>query len=75
MAFYPTEPNPRDARDILLMLRELYSRRPETRDLEAWELQHMVWSLRYTDELLDECEIQAAMQIARTDYDPGQGAA
>jgi hypothetical protein len=75
MSFYPTNPNPRDSRDVLPMLRELYSRRPETRDLEPWELQHILWSLGYSDELLDEGEIAAAVEVARTDFDPDEGAA
>jgi hypothetical protein len=72
MSFYPTNPNPHD---VVPMLRELYSRRPETRDLEPWELQHILWSLGYSDELLDVGEIAAAVEVARTDFDPDEGAA
>jgi hypothetical protein len=71
-SFYPTNPN---SRDVLPKLRELYSRRPETRDLEPWELQHILWSLGYSDELLDEGEIAAAVEVARTDFNPDEGAA
>jgi hypothetical protein len=71
--FYPTEPNPRDSRDILPMLRDLYSKYPEYRDREPYELQSLLWSLRYTDELLDEGEIAAASEVAKTDFDPDQG--
>jgi hypothetical protein len=34
-----------------------------------------LWSLNYTDELLDEAEIAAAVEVARTDFDPDEGAA
>ena len=30
--------------NLLALVRELYSRRPETRDLEPWELQHILFS-------------------------------
>jgi hypothetical protein len=59
--------------DVLGLVRELHSRRPETRDLEPWELQHVLWSLNYTDELLDEGEIAAALEVSRTDFDPDEG--
>jgi hypothetical protein len=68
--FYPTEPN---SRDILPRLRDLFSKHPEYRHHEAWELQHLLWSLGYADELLDEDEIAAAAEVARTDFDPDQG--
>src|SRR3712207_9551440 len=38
----------------LPILRDLYSRRAETQDLEPWELQTLLWSLNYTDDLLPE---------------------
>ncbi len=72
---YGTNPNPRDEQNVLAMLRELYSRRPETRDLEPYELQSLLYSLNYTDELLNEAEIASAMEVARRDYDPDEGAA
>ncbi len=72
---YDTSPNPRDTENVLAMLRELYSRRPEARDLEPYELQSLLWSLNYTDKLLDEAEIAAAIEVARTDSDPDRGAA
>ncbi len=75
MAFYPTVRNSRDSRDILPMLRDLYFKHPEYRHHEAWELTHVLFSLGYTDELLDEGEIQVAIEVARTDYDPDEGAA
>jgi hypothetical protein len=51
-----------DRPNVLALVRELHSRRPETSNLEAWELQHIMWSLRYSDELLDETEIAAALE-------------
>lgn len=48
---------------IVPLLRELYGRRPETR-------------LGYSDELLDEGEIESAAQVARRDFAPDdEGAA
>jgi hypothetical protein len=60
--------------DLLASVRELYSRRPETRFREAWELQHLLFSLGYCDGLAPEAEIAAAMEVARGDFDP-EGAA
>ena len=75
MSLYPTEHNPRGSQDVLALIRELYSRRPEARGLEPYELQSLLWLLNYTDELLDEGEIAAAIEVARTDTDPDEGAA
>jgi hypothetical protein len=72
---YPANSNPRHSRDVLPMVRYLYSRRPETRDLEPWELQQILWSLGYSDELLDEDEIAAAVEAARTHFDLDEGVA
>jgi hypothetical protein len=33
----------------------------------AWEMQTVLWSLGYSDELEDEGAIAAAMDVARTD--------
>ena len=60
---------------LLPAIRDLYSKHPEYRHHEAWELAHVLFSLGYTDELLDEGEIQVAIEVARTDYDPDEGAA
>ncbi len=60
--------------DLLPKVRELYSRRPETRFREAWELQHLLFSLGYSDGLVPEAEIATAVEVARGDYDP-EGAA
>jgi hypothetical protein len=57
------------------MLRELFSRRPEARYLVAWELQSLLFLLRYTDGLLNENDIDSALEVARSDFDPEAGAA
>jgi hypothetical protein len=64
-----------DEPNLLGLVRELYSRRPETRFLEPWELQHVLFSLGYTEDLADEAEIAAAIEVARTDWTPDEGAA
>jgi hypothetical protein len=64
-----------DDPNLLALVRELYSRRPETRDLDPWELQHVLYSLGYTDGLVPEAEIAAAIEVARGDYDPERAAA
>jgi hypothetical protein len=61
--------------DVLALVRELYSRRPETRGLEPYELQSLLWSLNYCEDLIPEAEIAAAAEVARTDFDPDEGAA
>jgi hypothetical protein len=53
---------------LLPAIRELYSRRPEYLDHEAWELVHVLYSLNYTDDLAGEAEIAAAVEVARGDY-------
>jgi hypothetical protein len=42
---------------ILPAVRDIYSRLPEYYHLQAWEMQHVLFSLGYTDELEDEGEI------------------
>ena len=64
-----------DDPNLVASIRDLYARRPETRDLEAWELQSLLWSLGYTDCLAPEAGIEAAMKVAQVDYGRGQGAA
>ena len=64
-----------DEPDLLAAVRDLYSRLPEMRISGAWELQHVLWSLGYTDDLAAEAEIAAAIEVARTDLDPDEGAA
>ena len=54
---------------------DLYSCQPETQDLEPWELHTLLWSLNYTDELLPEDEIAAAVEVARSHLDSDEGVA
>jgi hypothetical protein len=61
--------------DLLADIRELYSRRPETKYREAWELQHLLFSLGYVDGLVPEAEIVAAMEVARGDWMPEEATA
>ena len=49
-------------------VRALYSRLPETRYLQAWTLQHALFSLGYPDDLADEAEIAAAVELAQEDW-------
>jgi hypothetical protein len=56
------------ATQLLPAVRDLYSRHPEYRYLAPWELQHPLWSLGYTDDLADEGEIAAAVEVAREDW-------
>ena len=53
---------------LLASVRELYSRQPEAYYLEPWELQSLLWSLSYTEDLADEAEIAAAVEVARGDW-------
>ena len=53
---------------LLPALRDLYSRHPEFWHLEPWELVHVLYSLNYVDDLADEGEIAAAVEVARGDY-------
>ena len=53
---------------LLPALRDLYSRLPETYHLEPWELVHVLYSLGYVEDLADEAEIAAAVEVARGDY-------
>jgi hypothetical protein len=64
-----------DEPNVLALIRELDSRGPETRNLESWELQHVLFSLGYTDGLIEEAEIAAAIEVARTDWTLDKGAA
>ena len=57
-----------NATQLLPALRDLYSRLPETYHLQPWELQHILYSLGYTDDLAEEAEIAAAVEVARTDW-------
>ena len=52
---------------LLPAIRELCSRRPEYFHHKPWELVHVLYSLNYTDDLADEAEIAAAVEVARGD--------
>ncbi len=56
------------AAQLLPAVRDLYSRLPETYVLEPWELVHVLFSLGCTDDLADEAQIAAAVEVARGDY-------
>ena len=53
---------------LLPAIRDLYSRLPETYHLEPWELVHVLYSLGYVEDLADEAEIAAAVEVARGDW-------
>jgi hypothetical protein len=72
---YTTKPDPNPSHDVLAMVRDLYSKRPETYFLEPYELQSLLWSLGYCEDLIPESELAAAIELARTDFDPDEGAA
>ena len=40
---YPANLNLRDSWYLLPIVRDLYSRQPETQDLEPWKLQTLLW--------------------------------
>ena len=61
--------------ELLLAIRNLYSRHPEYFHHEPWELQHVLFSLGYVDGLADEAEIAAAVEVTRTDSPQWKGAA
>jgi len=54
--------------NLLPTSRDLYSRIPETYHLAPWEMQHILFSLGYTEALADEAEIATAYKVARTDW-------
>ena len=53
---------------LLPLIRALYSGHPESFYLQPYELQSLLWSLVYTEELADEGEIAAAVEVARLDW-------
>jgi hypothetical protein len=73
--FYPINSNPRDAHELLPILREFFSRYPEYRHREAWELQWLLYALGFSNDLEDENEIASGAETARRDFDPEEGAA
>jgi len=60
---------------LLPALRDLYSRNPEAYYLEPYELQSLLWSLGYTEDLAGEAAIAAAVEVARGDWPGWRGAA
>jgi hypothetical protein len=60
---------------LLPVIRELYSRHPEYSHHEPWELVHVLFSLGYVDDLAEETEIAAAVEVVRTDSPQWKGAA
>jgi hypothetical protein len=56
-----------NAWELLPLIRELFSR-PEYRHHAAWELQHVLFSLGYVEDLAGATEIAAAVEVARTDW-------
>jgi hypothetical protein len=52
---------------LLPSIRDLYSRHPEMYYLESWEFQSALFVLGYTEDLADEAEIAAAVEVARGD--------
>jgi hypothetical protein len=61
--------------ELLLAIRNLYSRHPEYFLHEPCELVHVLFSLGYVDGLADESEIAAAAEVARTDWPQWRSAA
>jgi hypothetical protein len=60
---------------LLPIIRQLFSERPEYFHHEPWELAHVLYSLNYVDDLADEAEIGAAVEVARGDYPQWRSAA
>jgi hypothetical protein len=60
---------------LLPAVRDLFSRHPEYFHHESWELQHVLFSLGYTDDLACEAEIAAAVEVARGVYSQWRPAA
>jgi hypothetical protein len=57
-----------NAVQLLPALRDLFSRLPEMYHREPWELQHVLFSLGYVNDLAEEAEIAAAVEAARDDW-------
>ena len=53
---------------LLPHVRDLYSKDPEYFHLQPWELQWLLYALNYTDELENEANIAAVVEVARGDY-------
>jgi hypothetical protein len=52
-------------------VRDVYRRIPEFYHLQPWEMQHVLFSLGYIDELAREDEIGAAIEVARQSHPRG----
>ncbi len=57
---------------IVPMLRDLYYKYPELRDLKPWELQSALFVFGLTDELLDEPTIARALEAAAIEKRPAK---
>ena len=55
-------------RQLLPAVRDLYSKHPEYFHHAPWELQHVLFSLGYTNDLGEEADIAAAVEVARDCY-------
>jgi hypothetical protein len=64
-----------NAWELLPLVREVFSRYPEMRTNAAWEMQSALFVLGYTDELENEAEIAAAVEVARQDWPEWRSAA
>ena len=64
-----------DELDVPALVREIYSRFPEFLYHESYELRCLLWCLGYSEDLIPEGEIAAAIGVARSDFDPEAGAA
>jgi hypothetical protein len=53
---------------LLPAIGDIFSKHPEYWHHESWELAHVLFSPNYTDDLADEAEIAAAVEVARGDY-------
>jgi hypothetical protein len=54
--------------DLVPVVRELFSMHPECFWYEPWELVDALFSLGYTEDLVDAGEAWAAVEVARGDY-------
>jgi len=64
-----------DELDVPALVREIYSSSPDIRYREPYALRCLLWCLGYSEDLIPESEIAAAMEVARGDFDPDEGAA
>jgi hypothetical protein len=54
--------------NLLPAIRDLDSRYPEYVHHDPWELQHVLLSLGYVDDLADEAETAAAVEVECSDW-------